>query len=1150
MAALLTVFSLALTVLNILCGLKTFETTFYAQDYSASPPLQDCHFLEGVNLDFTRNFNNFACQHILYGLCCNKQPIPTKSNRISKGYKNTCGWKKYLIITSLLLAGDVELNPGPQKSTCGTCGLTLRKNLKKFLKCEVCELTFHARCVTENDYDFRRIKSSANTWQCFSCTLPMFSDSIFNDTGDDINMAHDFTLDCDIEQIRHSFGKGLKVGLLNINRLLPKLDQLNSTVKTLGLNVLCVNETWLNSEIDTSEIHFDGYNVIRLDRNASNSNKHSGGGVAIYIEDHIPYRPRPDLHNDKMELCWIEINFPNSSPVLIGSLYRPPDSGAAFFEELNSTLNRVTSENKECYLLGDFNVNVSNTNALHNKLNDVMTEQQFVQIIKDPTRVTPFSETCIDLIFASHTDKITKSGVIKTGLSDHYMPYFVRKTALPKKPPRTIHVRNYKHYEADAFVQYMWNIPWSIIDIFNDPQDMLEIFITFFNDAANKFAPLMTKRVKGHDNPWICGEIRNLMSQRDIMKARAARTKCPELHGQYKQLRNTVISKCRVAKQNYYKNLINENLGNSSKMWKALKKLLPSSKQSTTTLEVDGVTHTEGKDIASTFNTFFSNIGATLASKFPPGILSSNPYPGFNANFNFVPIKIEFTKKELQKLRASKATGLDGINTRLLKDASDVVAGPITNIMNASLKTGIVPSMWKHAKVTPIYKGDSPQHPSNYRPISVLPACMKIFERAVQQQLLAYFKTNGILCDEQSGFRERHSTTTATTHITDYLLQNMDDGYLTGAIYLDLKKAFDTVDTDTLLFKLKCIGIKGSEITWFNNYLNERKQQVKFQSHLSSSLDINCGVPQGSILGPLLFIFFVNDFKNCLVKCKVHLYADDTILLFKSTSATEIKNNLEHDLLSASEWFYKNKLHLNISKCKFMLFGTSKRLAKTQTPDVYIGNEKLEHVNHYKYLGVWLDSTLNWKTHLHKMQSKIKQRLGMLRRVRHCIDASTTLLLYNSIILPLLDYCDTVYGNCNIADIIKLQILQNRAGKIILEVPYDTRTQKVLTDLNWFYMTERLFYHRCILMFKCLNGLAPAYLSDVFSFNSHAYNTRSATRRNLRLPKCKSMTGQKAFHYLGAKLWNTLSIDTRNCTTIGAFKSKLKSEILFHRLFL
>ena len=501
--------------------------------------------------------------------------------------------------------------------------------------------------------------------------------------------------------------------------------------------------------------------------------------------------------------------------------------------------------------------------------------------------------------------------------------------------------------------------------------------------------------------------------------------------------------------------------------------------------------------------------------------------------------------KQLQTLQSSKATGLDNINSRLLKDAAAVVAQPLTDIMNQSLRTGIIPVSWKKARVTPIYKDSNPLSPSNYRPISILPVVMKVFERAVQQQLVKFLKENSIFCDQQSGFRECHSTHTATTDVSDYILQNMDRGLLTGAVYLDLKKAFDTVDFQTLLFKLRCLGITDVEYTWFENYLYDRRQCVSHNSSRSDELGVSCGVPQGSILGPILFVIFVNDFPSAIQYSKVVLYADDTVLMFASTSIQEIQDCLSSDLQFASGWFRQNKLHLNVSKCKWTLFGTEKRLKTCEVPDIKIDSNSLEHVSTYKYLGLYFDKNLNWQVQVESMCNKLKQRLGVLRRVRCYLDRNTTLLLFNALVQPVADYCDTVYGSCSKTLLNKIQRLLCKGGRIILNAPLDTPSRTVLHELKWLSLNERIFFHRCILVYKSLHGQCPSYVANKFQHLTHGYNTRNS--QNLELLKCRTNLGQKTLTYTGAKEWNSLPQNVKTSSSLAIFKSNLLKCILSRR---
>ena len=473
---------------------------------------------------------------------------------------------------------------------------------------------------------------------------------------------------------------------------------------------------------------------------------------------------------------------------LIGCLYRPPHLNTQFNDKLNSNMVKVSNQNKEVYLLGDFNSNILTNNPRAENLLDVTSNNDLTQLINDPTRETVNSSTAIDFIFVSHPENVVQSGVIPVAISDHYMPFCVRKCKQLKKPTRTIHIRNYKNYNKSQFQSLLQQVPWWVIETFQDPQDMLNAFVALFSDIADACAPMIHKKVKGLDTPWLTGEIRKLMSARDKLKQDAVKAKSVDMYQQYKQLKNRIIYKCKKAKQEYFSNLIYESCDNTNKLWRSIKKVLPQkTKETVTVIQDDNGTHTDPVNIANSFNSFFCRIGSDLCAKFPTGVQTQNPYPNFTQTFSFTKISSDFICRELKTLKSTKATGLDNINARLLRDAAEIVAQPLTFIMNSSLQSGMVPTSWKKARVTPIFKADSPLLPSNYRPISILPVCMKLFEKAVQKQLVSYLMKHNILCHQQSGFRTKHSTHKTAIDVTDYILQNMDKGLVTGTIYHDLQ---------------------------------------------------------------------------------------------------------------------------------------------------------------------------------------------------------------------------------------------------------------------------------------------------------------------------------------------------------------------------
>ena len=321
---------------------------------------------------------------------------------------------------------------------------------------------------------------------------------------------------------------------------------------------------------------------------------------------------------------------------------------------------------------------------------------------------------------------------------------------------------------------------------------------------------------------------------------------------------------------------------------------------------------------------------------------------------------------------------------------------------------GAIPSEWKHATVTPIHKSGSTTDAANYRPISTLPVFTKILERAVHSMVYSYLQENRLLSKYQSGYCPLHSTSTCLTDVTNKILYNMDKGQLTGMVFLDLSKAFDTIDHDLMLNKLISLGFSDTAVIWFKAYLTNRSQSVYVNGVVSDPQSIPFGIPQGSILGPLLFITYINDLPSVVTNWDIQLYPGDTLLFYNSSSIEDIESCLSADLSNIS-WLASNFLFLNYTKTKVMLLGTHQRLAKVNDFCVSANSATIGRVYRFKYLGLVLDTTLSWNNHIYHISSKISSRLGMLRKARKVIPRDACITLYNAMILPLFDYCSAVW---------------------------------------------------------------------------------------------------------------------------------------------
>ena len=487
------------------------------------------------------------------------------------------------------------------------------------------------------------------------------------------------------------------------------------------------------------------------------------------------------------------------------------------------------------------------------------------------------------------------------------------------------------------------------------------------------------------------------------------------------------------------------------------------------------------------------------------------------------------------------------MSPKLLKEAAPVISWPLATIFNYSLSSGEIPDEWKIAKVCPVYKDGPVIDTSNYRPISLLSICLKTFEKIVHEQLYNHLTINNLLSVYQSGFRPSHSTVTALIDVTDYILDNAHQGLYTGVVFLDLKKAFDTIDPHLLLDKLSNIGLRENEHLWFKNYLLNRNQCVSLNGVTSDLQQIEYGVPQGSVLGPLLFIIYINDLHLHVENSKVILYADDTALFYASKDTSEVQQVLQRDLSSVHSWLTANKLTLNVKKTKSMIFRTKKRVHKVPTNlNIKIDDEPLEQADAFKYLGIWFDPLLSWESHVNKTITKISQRLGIIRRIRNCLPQQTAKMLIESMILPVFDYGDVVWSNCNSTLLCKLERLLNRAGKTIIRCPIRTSSTKVRQTLGWPSLVERQQFHLSTMAYNCYHGNVPTYLLNCFTPLSavHSHNTRLSKANGVFIAPAKNNYALRKFTHRGGNTWNSLPDNLKTAENTSIFKRLYKTHYL------
>ena len=535
----------------------------------------------------------------------------------------------------------------------------------------------------------------------------------------------------------------------------------------------------------------------------------------------------------------------------------------------------------------------------------------------------------------------------------------------------------------------------------------------------------------------------------------------------------------------------------------------------------------------------YCSLGSKLASGIPDTTFQPEDYLNrADSNFYFRPVSEGYIHNLITKLKPSVSCGLDNISSRLLKLCSPYISNSICDIINQVLETGIFPDDWKKAKVHPIFKSDERNIPSNYRPISILPAISKIIERVMHTQLLEYFQAGNLLIDSQSGFRPNHSTCTALISAVNLWLTNMDAGKLNGSVFIDLKKAFDTVDHNILLRKLSCYGVTGNALQLLKSYLIDRTQRSYVNGLLSTEQYVSCGIPQGSILGPFLFIIYVNDFPKCLQHTTPGMFADDTYITMAHEDISTIECSLNSDLAAVHDWLQTNKLSCNTSKTSYMTIGSRQNLTKAKFMNVKMDDWPIEHKPCTKLLGAHIDEMLTWDDQIKHISSKVSNGLGMLYLARKLTDNQETLkTIYYSLVQPYFDYCDVVWSDCSKTRADKLQKLQNRAARIITRADYSIRSTAVLNSLEWSNLEEREKRHLLITMFKVFNNNCPTYLQEYFHRTSevHNYNLRGSNY-DFQLPLPKTNFLKRSFSYRGANAWNQLSNQIREIRDLASFK--------------
>ena len=965
-----------------------------------------------------------------------------------------------------------------------------------------------------------------------------------------------------IETINKEF-KRLKINNSNLilshynaRSLVKHQDNLDDYINSFDVkfSIIGITETWETESSPLPDIeNYDCHSQFR---------KHKrGGGCCIYIKQGIKYKYRKDLSifdESKIETIFIELTPAKGRNKIIGIVYRPPGASyEASIVALENIISKTARKGKHIYLMGDVNYNLlaSETSKPTRDFLDMLSAYGITPLINSPTRVSAKSSSCIDNIYSSQ-DSIISSGTIATDIidSDHLPVYAVMDKILNKLTfEKYIHFRSYSDHNKERFREKLKKTDFSPVYNETEPNKIIDAFDKIFNPLYYACFPKKRKKVKITETkkPWIKDELLELRNEKEAAFRKNLLEPSPENEKEYKELRNKFTQRERTAQRKYNENRLN-NAKNSKEKWSILNGISrrkSKNKDEIRELEVENETITDPKEIASCFNNYFTNIGPNLAQNIEATPISPNDYlkDRVENTFEFSHISEIATEKLINSaFSKSKAPGLDEINGSILKENSDILSLPISFAINASLAHGIFPDKLKIASITPIFKNvDSKTNHSNYRPISLLPAVSKLFEKTIVLQLTKFFNDNNVFSNSQYGFRNKHNTSHAITNLLEIISEAIENGEYTLAIFLDLQKAFDTVNHKILLDKLEFYGIRGVPLRLIQNYLSNRKQLVKIQNSFSDPLDVLCGIPQGSILGPLLFIIYINDLCHVSESIRYILFADDSNIVKSDTDLERLAEDMSIEFSKISDWLIANKLSLHVMKTKFIVFCTSQRNSNPSVT-VNFGDNDLSQVQSTKFLGVHVDQHLTWSNHLKHVTDKLKNISGIIYRTKHKLPETALVNLYKSLALPHLLYCNIIWGAAHETALDPVYKMQKRIIRNITNSEFLAHTSPLFKELELLKLPD-LNEHETL---KFIYNYEQEHLPGSLLSNKipkchdiHSYYTRQQEHYHLKHYDTNIAFNSSVISR-GLFKWNELNPSIRSENSFKAFSNKVKSDII------
>ena len=925
----------------------------------------------------------------------------------------------------------------------------------------------------------------------------------------------------------------ISINHINACSLRDKIDIVSCQVK--DFDIVTVSETWFNPTLPDDKTHIPGFHPpVRRDRPNDDH-----GGVAVYVRSSLICKPRYDLDIPGLEAVWVETKLSQES-ILIGSIYRPPNSLVGYWKLIDEAIKKVACTPHKFFLLGDINNDFIREPSSH--LLDILQFNNLSQLINCPTRITNTSSKCLDLIITSSKDSVLHTEVRPPICSDHCVP--VAKLKNPRKKEKTFKrtIYDYSSMDRVKLTDELQSVDWLAIASLPSIDEAADMFSKQIMAVTDLCVPSKQITVRENDAPWITESIKSMISKKNTIHKDAKKSNSPHDWHLFRKCRNELTNEIRGRKQEYITQLdddisLNTNIG-KKKWWKLVKNFMAQKGYTTDEIppiENNGHTYYSHLEKAVIFNKYFTSQSFVEDNNTDelPNI------PRVDTEITNIELLDTEVLKVLRELNPQKAVGPDKVNNKILTASCTIITPALTLLFNRCLNGGRFPLAWKTAHVSPIFKKGNRELCNNYRPISLLSCVGKAFEKCVQQHTLQYLNSNKLITPHQSGFMSGDSTVYHLINLYHDLCSALNQSNTVQAIFFDISKAFDRVWHRGLIHKLEAIGIRGNLLQWFRDYLKDRKQAVVIKGDQSEYANIVAGVPQGSVLGPLLFLIFINDI-ILEIESTIKLFADDTSMYSYLEDLNIQTETLNSDLIKISEWANRWKVTFNQTKTELMI------VSRSRDPNVAplsFDNTVLIPNESHKHLGVHLQSNCKWDTHIKSIISKCRMLTSCLRSFKYRLSRRALECMYRAYILPHFDYSDVLWDNCTNELSQELDNLHLDALRTIIGSVRGTSHAKLYYESGFIPLYERRRRHKIVMYHKIVNGLTPDYLCAILPplvSDINPYHLRRPLEREHLVCHCERY--QTSFIVSTTSIWNGLPEHIQGNDSISKLKRYLASN--------